>query len=135
VLGASGGVGTSTLARDLGFIDEGRWCKSSASRTVVVAAAGTADGMAAALDCVQMLQGGSGRIVVAVIDDGGGPCPPAVKARKLLLDGYVHAVVDVPYVPVWRYGGTRAEPTTAYLDAIRQLTTIATAPPPARSMS
>ncbi len=125
VVGAAGGVGTSTLARDLGYADLGRWIPPASTRTLVVAAAGTADGMAAALAAVERLQGHPGRVVVAVVDDGGGPKPPIVKARKRLLKGHVAAVVDVPYVPIWRYSGTHESPTTAYRDNIRRLGQIA----------
>lgn len=126
VVGAAGGVGTSTLARDLRLMDCGRWWPATAGQTLVVVTSGTADGMAAVMTHVHRLDGLPGRIVVAVIDDGGGPCPPVVKARKRLLVGHVHAVVDVPYVTVWRYAGTQQEPGAAYWAAIQQLTNLAT---------
>ncbi len=126
VVGAGGGVGTSTLARDLGYEDLGTTLPCQSVRGLVIAAKSTSDGMAAALACVQQLGFHLGRVVVAVVDDGCGPQPVAVKSRSRLLHGRVHAVVDVPYVPVWRYAGTNEPPTTAYLDVIRRLGSIVT---------
>lgn len=121
VVGAAGGVGTSTLARDLDYDDLEQWLPPASSRTLVVAAAGTADGMAAAMAMVERLRRHPGHVVLAVVDDGGGPVPPIVKARKRLLKGHVAAVVDVPYVPLWRYSGTGETPTMLYRDVIRRL--------------
>ena len=125
VVGAAGGVGTSTLARDLDYLDLQRRLPGPSSRPLVVATRTTADGMTAAIGLVQQLQDYPGRVVIALVDDGCGPAPIAVKARRRLLDGYVHAVVDVPYVPVWRYSGTAGRPTANYRDEIRRLGLIA----------
>ncbi|MBY5163161.1 hypothetical protein [Salsipaludibacter albus] len=129
MVGATGGAGTSTLARHLDYVDHATTPPADTGQPMVVAASSTADATRALLELLEHLLPRDGRVVVAIVNDGLGGWPPAVRARARNLDGHVDAVVDVPYVPIWRYSGAANEPpTNDYRDAIRRISHLA-APP------
>ncbi len=108
VIAAHGGAGATTLCRWLGYHAQD-WGMAVPPAfdggSLIVVARSTAHGSARATELVRYLRTlpHCGRIVLAVVGDGLGTEPTAVRARLRALTPYVHTVVRIPYVARWRY--------------------------------
>ncbi|MGJ9541416.1 DUF6668 family protein, partial [Actinotignum sp. GS-2025c] len=131
-VGASGGVGTTTIAALCGLVDYGRaWPVSApqAARCVVVART-TATSMAAARECAGAVFGGRvagveclGLVLVA---DQPGRLPRELGRARALTESVFPAVWRLPYSQALRLG--RDDPQLAAHKAVQELRELAALP-------
>lgn len=130
-VGASGGVGTTTMAALCGLVDFGRaWPVSApqAARCVVVART-TATSMNAARECAAAVFGGrvSGVecVGLVLVADQPGRLPRELARQRALTESVFPAVWRLPYSQAIRLG--REDPQLAAHKAIQELRSLASA--------
>ena len=130
VVGAGGGVGTTTLCALLGdcALDSGTTAPEWTGQPIVVVAAGTAASVAKAVRLVGVFAALplSIRMALAVVSDSAAPEPGLVRSRLRAVKPTVAGVVRFPYVEAWRYLDdplSRPVPT-AYQRSLRSLSHI-----------
>lgn len=130
VAGAHGGAGVSTLAvllgaaRDLGVVP-GR--PGPLGMPLVLAARCSASSAGRAVDAMRILAGRGIPVAVLAVTGDGLPEPAEASYRFRVLDGYVGAVIRIPFIPALRINPDPREvrlPRAARraLDDIRSLT-------------
>ncbi|MBE1580486.1 hypothetical protein ACFORH_38915 [Amycolatopsis roodepoortensis] len=105
VAGASGGVGTSAVARLLDGRDAGVWRTDNLGPLImpdVLVAGVSVQSMTRARRALTMLSLLGGRPLLIVVGDGRGRAPADSRALLTLLGPLVQDVVHLPYTRAWR---------------------------------